>query len=102
MIAAILSLTLLGAVLGVVLGIASKFLSVEGNTSYAGSREGTHVRSLERRPGASTSSRSPAAEPAIGAAEREVAEPRHGGHQRQLRRRRHVGRHPRRAVRGAG
>lgn len=27
------------------------FLSVEGNTSYAGSREGTHVRSLERRPG---------------------------------------------------
>ncbi|HSG24388.1 MAG TPA: RnfABCDGE type electron transport complex subunit B, partial [Azonexus sp.] len=31
MIAAILSLTLLGAVLGIILGVANKFLQVEGN-----------------------------------------------------------------------
>ena len=31
MIAAILSLTLLGAALGVILGVANKFLQVEGN-----------------------------------------------------------------------
>lgn len=31
MIAAILSLTLLGAALGIVLGVANKFLAVEGN-----------------------------------------------------------------------